>query len=188
MFLPLIILIIAIPLFITFKFRKTKWFKLLKKITIVITVILTLVIGIAIWDIYRKSTTNVTQVFNCDNNKFSFVNIGNSGTNLQKNYNQNQQNTNNTYIGEVKINQSNYTVIYSNNLGLNNIPDSTTKEFDQFQKQGFKELVNCKEFKYNALYQSDFNDEKSRCYILNRSKLTDYPDCSKEIKTEFGIV
>ena len=187
MFLPLIILIIAIPLFITFKFRNTKYFVPLKNITIVIVVILTLVIGIAVWDIYRKSTTNVVQVFNCDSNKFSFVNIGNSGTNLQKNYNQNQQNTN-TYIGEVKINQSNYTVIYSNNLGLNNIPDSTTKEFDQFQKQGFKELVNCKEFKYNALYQADPNDYKQSCYLLNRNNLTDYPECSKEIKTEFGIV
>ena len=49
------------------------------------------------------------------------------------------------------------------------------------------QLLGCSNFDLNVIYQLP-KDEKSRCYLLNRNNLTDYPECSKEIKTEFGIV
>ena len=59
--------------------------------------------------------------------------------------------------------------------------------FQDNEKLSFTQLLGCSNFNLSAIYQANTNDEKSRCYLLNRNNLTDYPECSKEIKNKFEM-
>ena len=193
MFTNLIIfIIVTIPIILTFsafKFRKTKYYKLLRSLSIVGFILPILLYGLLYLTVLKESSAGVFQTFNCGDEIFYFSDNPYKNSTVDKKVNQDKKSTNRWDVADlIKIERSDYTATYINK----SIPDSNldplTINYYNFQKQGFKELVNCNEFRYNALYQPAKDTEKNRCYILNRSKLTDYPDCSKEIKTEFGIV
>ena len=178
-------LILAIPfcvLFITFSLRKTRWFKFFVVLTVLVTATPIIFCTNYARQIYRSYQSNkILETINCDSETFYFVNYYYSpGMAVAKQKKDYTYKTVNARIAVLtNIGKSDYVV---------NLIGSTNQEYADFQKQGFKELVNCKEFKYNALYQANPDEDKSRCYILNRSKFNDYPDCSKEIKAEFNVI
>ena len=54
--------------------------------------------------------------------------------------------------------------------------------------QDIKKIIDCKDFNFSAIHSMSRAGGVDNCYLLNRNKLTDYPECSKEIKAEFGVV
>lgn len=167
--------------------RNTKYFKILKKISLILVtfpILFSMFIG---YEEYKNTTTRgVIETVNCNQSKFNFVRFSLLGDTIASKYTDEFSS-----VDEIakltKVGWSDYTATHIDRSDIRNYSDEYLIQYHAKQKEDFKELINCKEFKYNAVYQINPNDEKSRCYLLNRSKLTDYPECSKGIKAKFEM-
>ena len=58
---------------------------------------------------------------------------------------------------------------------------------DAFYNNVIKSVIKCQDFTGNLLYTYNPVNRQDLCYLLNRNKLSDYRECSKEIKAKFEV-
>ena len=181
MILLTIITIIIISLSIIFFTRNSKYRGFIWGFCSIITLI---PIIFAVWFVWAQFQTPDFKTLNCGSNKFYYV-----GDPVLR--------SENYYIAKNKdkYNLSEYRIanlVKKNDTYVARFYDSP----EDTRARDFTQLLSCKEFDLNAMYQpyqpvnpdnlSEIKD-KDRCYLLNRTGETDYPECSPEVKAKFEL-